>query len=246
MRQAEQGQPRPATTHELMIRTTQQPGQAQQARGRHPPTPVRRKPLPATSMPLSAPRCGLAWCASLPRPASTETVPPFADFTERAAVQAPQRPILEGPGAGPPSPWLGSAPEATPRTRTRAGRPLRPGSIVEVRGRHLGFATRIKNGMASRPLRLHGPAPHPVGLRCQAAHDVAPSLARGHAERRRSGACPQQALILDPYPLAPRRAGSAAHAPNPNTQTPRQLRRTDHLQVGASWPGNLVQSGLGR
>ena len=28
-------------------------------------------------------------------------------------------PILEGPGADPPSPWLGSAPEATPGTRTR-------------------------------------------------------------------------------------------------------------------------------
>jgi hypothetical protein len=106
-----------------------------------------------------------------------------------------------------------------PRQRRERGRELGVHSGQAASSRFGGEAprlcTRIKNGVASRPLRLHGPAPHPVGLRCQAAHDVTPSLARGHAERRRSGACPQQALILDPCPLAPRRAGSAAHAPNP-------------------------------
>jgi hypothetical protein len=86
----------------------------------------------------------------------------------------------------------------------------------------------------------------PVGLRCQAAHDVAPSLARGHAERHRSGPVPSRpsSSTLAPSPL---------EGPRPwlmpgtwDRQTPRQLRRTTQLRVDASWPGDLVRPGLRR
>ena len=86
----------------------------------------------------------------------------------------------------------------------------------------------------------------PVGLRCQAAHDVAPSLARGHAERHRSGPVPSRpsSSTLAPSPL---------EGPGPwlmpgtwDRQTPRQLRRTTQLRVDASWPGDLVRPGLRR
>src|SRR6266545_4014981 len=65
-----------------------------------------------------------------------------------------------------------------------------------------------KNAMAGRPLRLEGAAPPRPVLRWRPAHDVAPSFARGHAERRRSGTCSQQALILAPRPLEGRVCGS--------------------------------------
>jgi hypothetical protein len=61
-------------------------------------------------------------------------------------------------------------------------------------------------------------------------------------------ACSQQAVILDPCPLAPRREGPGPWL-MPGTwdwQTPRQLRRTTQLRVDASWPGDLVRPGLRR
>ena len=80
----------------------------------------------------------------------------------------------------------------------------------------------------------------PVGLRCQAAHDVAPSLARGHAERHRSGPVPSRpsSSTLAPSPLEG--PGSRLIPRTRNRQTPRQLRRTTQLRVDAPWPGDLV------
>jgi hypothetical protein len=141
---------------------------------------------------------------------------------------------------------LGQHPRPNARKRTRTGHPLQRSSTVEVRGRYLGWPPVIKNGSASRPLRLHGPALPPVGLRCQAAHDVAPSLARGHAERHRSGPVPSRpsSSTLAPSPL---------EGPGPwlmpgtwDRQTRRQLRRTTQLRVDASWPGDLGRPGLRR
>jgi hypothetical protein len=57
--------------------------------------------------------------ASLPRPdPAFKDRDAFGCFTAWLGLPHPG-PILEGPGADPPSPWLGSAPEATPGTRTR-------------------------------------------------------------------------------------------------------------------------------
>jgi hypothetical protein len=98
-------------------RHAHQPGQAQQPRGRHPPTghlqPVARKqPVPQLAR-------DLAWLASLPRPdPAFKDRDAFGCFTAWLGLPRPGA-ILEGPGADPPSPWLGSAPEATPGTRTR-------------------------------------------------------------------------------------------------------------------------------
>src|SRR6266508_4192976 len=73
-----------------------------------------------------------------------------------------------------------------------------------------------KNARASRPLRLEGAAPPRPVLRWRPAHDVAPSFARGHAERRRSGTCSQQAhpRPSPPRPLEGRVCGSC---PEPGT-----------------------------
>jgi hypothetical protein len=68
---------------------------------------------------------------------------------------------MEGQGAGPPSPWLGPAPEANARNgHTRARAPCGcPGEAASRgSGEESRLATSLKNGMASRPLRLHGPA----------------------------------------------------------------------------------------
>jgi hypothetical protein len=108
---------------------------------------------------------------------------------------------------------LGQHPRQNARKRTRTGHPLRPGSIVEVRGRYLGGPPVIKNGSASRPLRLHGPA-LPRSACAARLHTTWPRASPGAT---RSGV----ALGLfpagrhpRPLPLAPRRAGSLAHARN--------------------------------
>jgi hypothetical protein len=48
-------------------------------------------------------------------------------------------------------------------------------------------------------------------------HDVAPSLARGHAERRRSGACSQQARHPRPSPPRPLKGRVCGSCPEPGT-----------------------------
>jgi hypothetical protein len=167
--------------------------------GRHAPSPARRSSRVCASPP---------W----PDPAFNDR-DAFGCFTAWLGLQRPG-PILEGPGADPPSPWLGSAPEATPGTRTRTC-----GRSGDAASRGSGEAPRLATSPRTVwPAGRYGwrvRPPRPV-LRWRPAHDVAPSFARGHAERRRSGACSQQALILDPRPLAPWKAGSVGRARNPN------------------------------
>jgi hypothetical protein len=161
--------------------------------------------------------CGVApMPASLPRP-DTETVTSFAHVAERLGLPGPRGRAWRAPRAGPPSSWFGHGLGQHPRQRRESARVLRTArrSSITRFGGGTSVATRIKNGSASRPLRLDGQALPRSALRCQAAHAVAPSFTRGHAERRRSGACSQQALILDPRPLAPWKGRACGSCPEP-------------------------------
>jgi hypothetical protein len=107
---------------------------------------------------------------------------------------------LEGPGAGPPSPWLGPAPEATPGTRTRApcGR-LPRSSITRLREaprlatspRTAWPAGRYGWRIRRRPGRPCAGDPQTTWPR------VAPPGPRGAASLC---ACPQQARHPRPSP----------------------------------------------
>jgi hypothetical protein len=142
-----------------------------------------------------------------------EAATPFADFAE---------PLPSGPRADLGWPrGLASIPHGLgqhPRQRqeadaNRASTPAK--QHRRGRGRYLGWPPVIKNGSASRLLRL-GSGAAPVGPRCQWLHTTWPREARpGPRGAASLWACSQQAVILDPCPLAPRRAGSAAHALNP-------------------------------
>jgi hypothetical protein len=120
----------------------------------------------------------------------------------RTLIQTRRTGTASSPRSGTdPGPRSGGPAAVGARLRLRRGRPL-----AELAG--LEPITVLDR----TPVRRR-----PVGQRCQAAHDVAPSLARGHAERRRSGACSQQALILDPRPLAPWKGRVCGSCPEPGT-----------------------------
>jgi hypothetical protein len=176
--------------------------------------PVICSPLPASSRPLSA-RVTLAWPASLPRPdPAFKDRDAFGCFT--AWLGLPRSgPILEGPGADLPSPWLGSAPEANARNAHAYLRTIRRRSITRFGGRHLGLPHHQERyGQPAVTAGGCGAAP-PV-LRWRPAHDVAPSFARGHAERRRSGPVPSRPSSSTLAPSPPGRAGSVGRALNPD------------------------------
>jgi hypothetical protein len=189
--------------------------------------------LPATSVPLSAPRFGLAWRVSQPRPDSTATVTPFADFTELLPFQAHGARHWGAPGPALHPHGLGQHPRQTPGTRRApCGRPRR--SSIARFGGGISACHITKNGMRGRPLRLDGP-----GLaRSACAARLHTTWPRASPGATRSGVAqgpvPSRPVILDPCPLAPEGPGLWVMPGTWNRQTPQQLRRTNQLRMHPS------------
>jgi hypothetical protein len=153
--------------------------------------------------------------------------------------------ILDGLGAGLPSPWLRSAPEANARKRTRTGHPLQRSSTVEVGGGtsagHQLSRTAVPAGRYDSTVRRCPGRPALPGWTRRG-----PEPRPGPRGAASLWACSQQAVILDPCPLAPRRAGSVAHARNLGPANAPAAPQNYQLRVDASWPGDLVRPGLRR
>jgi hypothetical protein len=157
-------------------------------------------------VPLSAPRFGLAWRASQPRPDSTATVTPFADFTELLAFQA-HGARHWGPRGRPSIPMAWASTRG--KRQERAARLVDGPDEAALRGsgEESRLATITKNGMPGRPLRLDGPAlpGRPALPGCTRRGPGPRPGPRGAASLW--GLYPSRPVILDPCPLAPEGPG---------------------------------------
>jgi hypothetical protein len=99
-------------------------------------------------------------------------------------------------------------------------------------------AVRLRSVVSSRP--------GSVLCFVLAIDDMAPSFARGHAEQRCSGACPQQARSSSaPYPLEGPVRGLCP-GPGSGKRRARQLRRSTRLRAGSSSRGQVTAQILSR
>jgi hypothetical protein len=95
----------------------------------------------------------------------------------------------------------------------------------------MGITVRLRNLVSRRP--------GSVLCFILAVDDMAPSFARGHAERRCSGACPQQARSSSALARWEGPVHGLCPGPGSGKRRPRQLRRSTRLRAGSASRGQV-------